>query len=147
MQAGPTVAKGARHVLGVGTQAVLVAAIVAAIALAMSAIYPPAGFVSGVQDADAGKGRAGRDASALWATCDPCDTSGLTIRGTGFDRSKAYAWLNFNGATTMTEVSAAGEITHSWPYFDQPGTYWVRAYQPAKGGKVVLVAETTVTVR
>ena len=56
MQAGSTIGSGARHVVGVGLQAVIVAAIIAVVALAMSAVYKPAGFVAGVDDAAAARG-------------------------------------------------------------------------------------------
>ena len=54
MRAPSTIARGTRHIVGVGLQAVLLAAIVATVALAMSAFYKPAGFVAGVSDVDAG---------------------------------------------------------------------------------------------
>jgi hypothetical protein len=55
MRAGHVAASGARHVIGVGLQALLVAAIIATVALAMSAVYKPAGFVAGVGEAQAAK--------------------------------------------------------------------------------------------
>jgi hypothetical protein len=85
--------------------------------------------------------------ATLSPTCSPClATEPVTIRGTGFSTSQAFAMLNFNGATTQTPVWSDGTIAHTWPYFDQPGTYWVKAYQKGKGGKLVLVAETIVVV-
>ena len=54
MRAPSTIARGTRHIVGVGLQAVLLAAIVATVALAMSAFYKPAGFVAGVDQAQAG---------------------------------------------------------------------------------------------
>ena len=65
MRASSTVARGTRHIVGVGLQAVLLAAIVATVALAMSAFYKPAGFVAGVSDVDAG-GRL--EATIGWST-------------------------------------------------------------------------------
>jgi hypothetical protein len=56
MRADQAFGRGARHVTGIGLQALLVAAIIATVALAMSAIYKPAGFVAGVDDAAAAKG-------------------------------------------------------------------------------------------
>ena len=58
MHAGSALGRGARHVVAVTLQALLVAAIVATTALALSAVYKPAGFVSGLGDVDAG-GRSG----------------------------------------------------------------------------------------
>ena len=87
-----------------------------------------------------------RTTATLSAVC-PCDTSTpILFTGTGFDGSKPLAMLSFNGATTSTNVSADGTIDHSWPYFTTAGTYWVRAYQAGKGGKMTLKAETYVTV-
>jgi hypothetical protein len=60
MQAGSRFASGARHAIGVGLQALIVAAIIATVALAMSAVYKPAGFVAGVDDAAAAKPASGR---------------------------------------------------------------------------------------
>jgi hypothetical protein len=54
MRAGTTIASIARHHTAVAIQAILVAAIVGTVALAMSAVYKPAGFVAGVDDAAAG---------------------------------------------------------------------------------------------
>jgi hypothetical protein len=53
MRAGSAIASGARHGVSIGFQALLIAAIIAMVALAMSAVYRPAGFVAGVADADA----------------------------------------------------------------------------------------------
>jgi hypothetical protein len=55
MRAGPALVAVGRHVGGVGLQALLVAAIVATAALALSAVYRPAGFVAGLGDVDAGR--------------------------------------------------------------------------------------------
>ena len=44
MRAVPSIAAGTRHVFGVGLQAILIAAIVGLVALAMSAVYKPAGI-------------------------------------------------------------------------------------------------------
>jgi hypothetical protein len=55
MQVGSTVGRGVRHIIGVGLQALILAAIIATVALAMSAVYKPAGFIAGVDDAAAGK--------------------------------------------------------------------------------------------
>jgi hypothetical protein len=94
----------------------------------------------------AARGGPVRTTATLSAAC-PCDVSTpISFTGTGFDGTKALAMLSFNGATTSTNVSADGTIAHSWPYFTVAGTYWVRAYQSGKGGKMTLKAETYVTV-
>ncbi len=45
-----------RHTLGAAAEAILLAAIIAALLLALSPIYAPAGFLSGTQGVDAGRG-------------------------------------------------------------------------------------------
>jgi hypothetical protein len=60
VSADSNVAAGARHVIGVGLQALILSAIIATVALAMSAVYQPAGFVAGVDDAAAAKRASGR---------------------------------------------------------------------------------------
>lgn len=54
MQAGHHLARGARHVAGVSLQAILIAAIVGTVALTMSAVYKPAGYLAGLDSVDAG---------------------------------------------------------------------------------------------
>jgi hypothetical protein len=93
-----------------------------------------------------GSGAPSRTTATLTAQCPCSTTSAISFTGSGFDGTKALAMLSFNGATTSTGVSSSGTISHSWPYFTQPGTYWVKAYQSGKGGKMTLKAETTVTV-
>jgi len=91
-------------------------------------------------------GRPSRTTASLNAACPCTATQPIEFSGSGFDSSKALVMLSFNGATTSTAVSSTGMISHTWPYFNQPGTYWVKAYQSSKGGKMSLKAETWVTV-
>ena len=72
-----------RHVVGVGLQAVIVAAIIAVVALAMSAVYKPAGFVAGVDDAAAAK-----PASGVVTVAEPVshgETTTATVNPGGAD--------------------------------------------------------------
>jgi hypothetical protein len=55
MRAIPTIASGTRHVVGVGLQALLIAAILGLAALAMSAVYKPAGLIAGLDTVQAGR--------------------------------------------------------------------------------------------
>lgn len=55
MRASSTIARGTRHIVGVGLQALLLAAIIGTIALAMSAFYKPAGFIAGVDSVRAAR--------------------------------------------------------------------------------------------
>ena len=59
MRAVPSIASGTRHVVGVGLQALLIAAILGLAALAASAIYKPAAFIAGVDNADAARNYSG----------------------------------------------------------------------------------------
>lgn len=54
MRATTTIASGTRHILGVSLQALLIAAIIGTAALVTSAVYQPAAFIAGVDDAAAG---------------------------------------------------------------------------------------------
>ena len=55
MRAVPSIASGSRHIVGVGLQALLIAAILGLAALAASAIYKPAAFIAGVDNASAAR--------------------------------------------------------------------------------------------
>lgn len=59
MRSSSTIASGSRHVIGVGLQAFLIAAILGLAALAASAVYKPAAFIAGVDDANAARNYAG----------------------------------------------------------------------------------------
>ena len=75
MRAVSTAASAARHVTGVAAQALLVAAIIAAIALALSPLYQPASWAIGTDGAAAGRGHIsvpdGRFAGTTTATVNP----------------------------------------------------------------------------
>lgn len=59
MRAVPSIVAGTRHIVGVGVQALLIAAILGLAALAASAIYRPAAFIAGVDDASAARNYSG----------------------------------------------------------------------------------------
>lgn len=61
MRVGSVIASSTRHVLGVGFQAILIAAIIAGVALAMSEFSSQAAFIAGISPADA----AGRPSAAI----------------------------------------------------------------------------------
>jgi hypothetical protein len=104
-----------------------------------------AGSVFAAKGGNGGKPGGGGGAT-LVAACPCTVTAPISFSGSGYDTNRPIAMLSFNGATTQTAVSASGTISHSWPYFTVAGTYWVRAYQSGNGGKMVLKAETYVTV-
>ena len=97
MQAGSRFASGARHIVGVGLQAVIIAAILATVALAMSAVYKPAGFVAGVDDAAAARG--GKPAIAA-------NGSMIAIDGS------SDLWL---GGSVTFSTEAVGLKGREWP--------------------------------
>lgn len=149
MRAGSVVARSTRHLFGVGLQALLIAAIVGTTALAMSAVYRPAGLIAGVEDAAAARGgkHALRSAATLVASCGPCAAGAdVRISGVGFDGSAGKATLQIAGGWTSTPVAPDGSFSFIWPYFQKPGEHVVRAYQPA-GNKLALVAELIVEVK
>jgi hypothetical protein len=145
MRAGPAIASGGRHVVGVGLQALLVAAIVGAIALAMSGVYRPAGFLAGVEGVDAGRGQPTASLVADPSRVDAGQT--FHVRGNGFDRTK-QTWLR----VTTTEatswypapVDSSGDIAVGLELWNH-GRANLAAFQSAKG-KTLKVAETWVDV-
>jgi hypothetical protein len=83
MRADKALGRGARHVTGIGLQALLLAAIIGTVALAMSAIYKPAGFVAGVDQVDAAKPQRGTISVAL--PVQHGDTTTATVNPGGTD--------------------------------------------------------------
>jgi hypothetical protein len=145
MRAGSTAARGTRHILGVSLQALLLAAILGTIALAMSGVYKPAGFIAGLEGVDAGRGH-----SAAALVADPSTVNaGQTfhVRGNGFDRTK-QTWLR----VTTTEatswypapVDSSGDLSVGLEVWNQ-GRANLAAVQSSRG-KSSVVAETWVDV-
>jgi hypothetical protein len=125
------------------TKTVIRAALVATLAVGLMA-----GSVFAAKPTAGGGGKPSGGGSATLVAACPCYASTpISFSGTGYDANRPLAMLSFNGATTSTAVSATGTISHSWPYFQTAGTYWVRAYQAGNGGKMILKAETLVTVQ
>jgi hypothetical protein len=101
-----------------------------------------------------GKGQGGggggttTTSAKIYATCSPClARTVVQIAGSGFIASQGVAQLNIAGAITSTAVYADGTISFGWPYFYTPGSYSVKAYQKGSGGKLVLMAQTTITIQ
>lgn len=101
-----------------------------------------------------GKGQGGggggstSTSATIYATCNPCVAGTVVqIAGRGFIASQGVAQLNVAGAITSTAVYTDGTISFGWPYFYTPGSYSVKAYQKGSGGKLVLMAQTTITVQ
>lgn len=151
MRAGTAIASGARHIIGVSLQALLIAAIVVALAFAAAVVVGSApGSADSVFAAKGGVKGAPAAAVAttatLTATCNPCQAGTVVhFTGSGFDAAQAQATLNIANAWTATAVAADGTVSFDWPYFYGAGSYSAKAYQ-FQGNKMVLAAETTVTV-
>jgi hypothetical protein len=146
MRPGASIARGTRHVAGVGLQALLVAAIIATVALAMSAIYKPAGFVSGVDTADAGRSRAWLDLGG--SDLRTAASADYTVVGGDFDPSMAvHIVLSEPYCCRFFPVTpdADGGIRFSTTA-SAPGTYLVEAYQRLNGRKLTLMAKLSFEV-
>jgi hypothetical protein len=149
MRALSTAASVVRHSVGAVGEALLIAAIIAALLLALAPVYAPANFLSGTGVADAARGgnRGARLAADLQPSCNPC-ALGTTVHfnGSGFDASQGKAMLNIGGGWTSTRVAADGSVSFDWPYFQVAADYDVSAYQ-TQGNRMVVVAAVTVAVR
>jgi hypothetical protein len=150
MRIGSAIASGARHIVGVSLQALLMAAIITALVFAAAAVSlsAPAGGDSVFAAKGGVKGAPATAATTatLAVTCNPCQ-AGTVVHfvGSGFDASQAQATLNIANAWTATAVAGDGTVSFDWPYFYGAGSYSAKAYQ-SQGNKMVLVAETTVNV-
>lgn len=95
-----------------------------------------------------GGGGGGTTSATIYATCNPCLAGTVVqIAGQGFIAAQGVAQLNIAGAITSTAVYADGTLSFGWPYFTSPGSYSVKAYQKGSGGKLVLMAQTTITIQ
>jgi len=101
-----------------------------------------------VDAAGRGKGKPNTTTATLVPSCNPC-AAGTVVHfsGSGYDASQGKAQLDVAGAVTLTMVYPDGTISFDWPYFSIPGSYTVKTYQQDRGGKLVLKAQTTVTVQ
>ena len=142
------ITSGTRHVIGVALEALLIAAIIASLALALSAVSKPAGLVAGLDNADA----AGRTAARLTipdgvfggtttATANPggdswvyvaCYRSGDRVLG-AYERVNGDNQATFRLGPTPSWLSGAAQCV------GQEG-YW------AKSGRWRVLAETTFEV-
>ena len=148
MRAVPSIASGTRHVIGVGLEALLIAAIIASLALAFSAVYKPAGFVAGVADADA----AGRTSARITipdgvfggtttATANPGGDSLVYVAcyRSGEAVLRVYGRLNSENQATIRLGPTPSWSSGAAHCVGQEG-YW------AKSGRWRILAETTFEV-
>ena len=148
MRAEQALGRGVRHVTGVTLQALLLAAIVGTVALAMSAVYKPAGFIAGVEDVAAGPRTAARITipdgvfgGTTTATANPggdawvyvaCYRNGERVMG-AYERVDENDQATFQLGPTPSWTSGAATCV------GQEG-YW------AKGSRWRVLAETTFSV-
>jgi hypothetical protein len=113
MRAVSTAASAARHVTGVTAQALLIAAIIAAIALALSPLYQPANWAIGTDSAAAA--RPDRSTASLEATPHQVGRGqSFAVNGTGYQTGKT-TWVKVETATSIgyysASVDAAGNLS------------------------------------
>jgi hypothetical protein len=133
---------GARHVTGAALEALLIAAIIALVALAMSGFYQPAGFIAGVDNADA----AGRTSARITipdgvfggtttATANPggdswvyvaCYRSGERVLG-AYERVNSDNQATFRLGPTPSWASGAAHCVGQEGYWSKAGRWRVLA--------------------
>jgi len=148
MRAGSAIASGARHAVEVGLQALLIAAILATVALAMSAVYKPAGFVAGVDDANAARHYSGQitvpDGAFATTTVATVNPGGSTV----WARARCYqdrlVYEQYVRLDAYNQATLTLGPTPSWKGGDascnaQAGTF-------GTNGRWKVLAETTFKV-
>ena len=156
MRIGSAIASGARHIVGVSLQALLMAAIITALVFAAAAVSlsAPAGGDS-VFAAKGGNGRGGHGASATTSSASLTVTphnvavgETFAISGSGFDPSRTtYLLVKKPSSTTFFYATVAADgtlsaITEVW----ETGSTIIEAYQLSVNGASQLVATGDVVV-
>ena len=148
MRAVSTVASGLRHSAVAVAEALLVAAIVAALLLALSPVYQPADYLAGTESAQAGRNQAWLSLSDDARIAAVSTGSQYTVVGGGFDPTTAVSInLGEPGCCRFFNVypTTDGNIGFTGTAAG-PGTYEVRAYQQLRGRKPTLMATLTFEV-
>ena len=156
MRIGSAIASGARHVVGVSLQALLMAAIITALVFAAAAVSlsAPAGGDS-VFAAKGGNGRGGGASStttSAWLAASPHAASvgeTFAISGAGFNpASTTYLLVKKPSSTTFlyATVAADGTLSASAEVWET-GRTLIEAYQFGANGSSHLVASCDVDVR
>ncbi len=156
MRAGTAIASGARHIIGVSLQALIIAAIVVALAFAAAVVVgsSPSGADS-VFAAKGGNGRGGHGVPATTSSASLTVTphnvavgETFAISGSGFDPSRTtYLLVKKPSSTTFfyAAVAADGTLaatTEVW----ETGSTLIEAYQLSLNGASQLVATGDVEV-
>jgi len=159
MRIGSAIASGARHIVGVSLQALLMAAIITALVFAAAAVSlsAPAGGDS-VFAAKGGNGR-GNNAvvtTAAWVSATPGNAaawgSRVDINGCGFAFAPVEVRVAHPAGTSeafMVGVWANGCMSSTYFTTQEPGIYTIEVYQASgNNGHETnsLVASTTASV-
>jgi len=147
MRAVFTVASGARHFTGVALQALLIAVIVAALALALGPVYRPADFIAGTDSAAAAKG--GRTAASLDASPHQVARGErFNVHGSGYTTGQA-TWVKVVTPTSTgyyaAGVDAAGNLSVGLELWDS-GHASLTALQMGSNGRWSVMANCSVEV-
>jgi hypothetical protein len=147
MRAVSIVASGARHFSGVAAQALLIAAIIAALALALGPVYRPADFIAGTDTAAAARG--GKSAASLEANPHFVGPGqGFVVRGAGYAPGK-QTWVKIETAESTSYVAAgvdaAGNLSVGLTLWT-PGRASLTALQTGNNGRWAVMANCWVEV-
>jgi hypothetical protein len=150
MKAGSTAARGARHIVGVSLQALLIFAIVATILLALAPVYKPANILSGAGNAGAAVKQ--HYSGYVWtspATVNAGDR--FDVYGCSYSTALGNVIVGFTGGAWGSPLDSKGcfEID-GIPALSgdtlAAGVYDVNVYQQVRG-RWRVTGTTTITVR
>ena len=159
MRAVSTVASGLRRSAVAIAEALVVAAINAAILLALSPVYKPADFLAGTERAQAARGGGNRDGGGTTASCtiSPNPIAAYdrwTVIASGLPTG-AFDGTRMTGAVIHIQIDNGTGVT-GWKFQTADGTYSYTTASPAgtttvtfsdwTHGKPKPVATCTVTV-
>ena len=147
MRAVSTAASAARHVTGVAAQALLIAAIIAAVALVLSPLYQPANWAIGTDPAAAA--RPDRSTASLEANPHQVGRGqAFAVNGTGYQTGK-QTWVKVDTATSTgyysASVDAAGNLSVGLELLDA-GRASLTALQLNSKGRWMVMASCWVEV-
>ncbi len=144
MRADPSIASGSRHIVGVGLQALLISAILGLAALAASAVYKPAAFIAGVDNASAARQYSGHisvpDGTYSGTTVATVNPGGdVWVRARCFQDSlvyEQYVKVNADMQATLTLGPTPNWTSGNATCIAQEGTF-------GKTNRWKVLAETT----
>lgn len=147
MRSITTLASVARHVVGVGLEALLIVAIVMTLLLALAPVYRPADLLAGTTDAQAGR----RYTATLRAEPDTVHAGDrFDVHGCGYDVDLGNVIVRFTGGSWGSALDSGGCFSiDGIPALSgdtlAPGTYEVSAYQKV-GRRWRETGDTSLTV-